>query len=204
MPIRQIQQIDEEHCGPAVLQMLLESVGVIAGQHVITEMAGVEDIIAEHGVRVDQLALACNQIAPQVQFWYKYKANVQDLKVVLDKGYGVGVEWKGLFYESEEEEEADGDYGHYAIVEHIDFEYAEIILVDPYKDFYGKRRLLPLDMFIRRWWDTNELTDPVTNRKYEIKDEQVMFMVTPLNEEFPPENKFKRFSATDFETWYRE
>jgi len=54
--LRWIQQITENHCGPAVLQMLLENIGVNASQQEITEAAGATHTIETLGTRVDQLA----------------------------------------------------------------------------------------------------------------------------------------------------
>ena len=54
--LRWIQQITENHCGPAVTQMLLENIDVHVTQEVITEAAGVTHTIETLGTRVDQLA----------------------------------------------------------------------------------------------------------------------------------------------------
>ena len=197
MSFPHIQQISESHCAAAVLQMLLNVLGEDVTQQEITFAAEVEDTIEEHGMRVDQIALACTRIAPHLQFWYKYKSTLDDLRVVLNKGYGVGVEWQGLFYDSEEEEKEDGDYGHYSIVSHIDEDKQLVIIVDPYKDFVSQDRIFPIDFFLRRWWDTNEHTDPITGRKRLVEDVRLMFFVTFQGEEFPDHHGFKRFSWID-------
>src|SRR5574339_311327 len=96
--LRRIQQSTENHCGPAVIQMLLENIGVNATQEEITEAAGATHTIETHGTRVDQLAKAVDQLAPDARLWYKEKATLEDLEYVLDVcKFPVGVEWQGLF-----------------------------------------------------------------------------------------------------------
>src|SRR5512146_764680 len=82
--LRRIEQISENHCGPAVLQMLLENIGVEASQEAITEAAGAARHIARYGTRVDQLAKAVHLLAPGARLWYKEHATVEDLVHVLD------------------------------------------------------------------------------------------------------------------------
>src|SRR5512140_980460 len=91
--LRIIQQISEHHCGPAVIQMLLENIGITASQEQITAAAGAADTIARNGTRVDQLARAVHDLAPDARLWYKEKASLRDLKYVLEEAkYPAGVE----------------------------------------------------------------------------------------------------------------
>lgn len=197
MRFRQFIQISESHCGPAVLQMLLDAIGVTAHQDDITRAAGAEHTIEEHGTRVDQLALACSRVAPQTQFWYKYHASLDDLRYLLGRGYIVGVEWQGLFYDSEDEEEDDGEYGHYSVITHLDEDRQAFIIVDPYKDFSNQSRIFSVSMFLRRWWDTNDITDQYTGQKRVVKDTRLLFFVTPLGEYFPPERNFRPYASME-------
>lgn len=196
MQVRRIQQISEHHCGPAVIQMLLNALGVFSTQEEITRRAGAETTIDELGTRIDQLAQASKVIAPQMQFWYKYHASLDDIRYLLRRGYAVAVEWQGLFYQSEEEEQEEAeegdDHGHYSIITYIDDENHLLIIVDPYKDFAGQDRIFEISKFLPRWWDINEVIDPYTNKKIIIRDEQALFFITPQNEEFPPELGFQR------------
>ena len=57
MQVHQITQISEAHCGAAVLQMLLETMGVTTDQNTIVAAARAEDSIEEHGLRVDQIEI---------------------------------------------------------------------------------------------------------------------------------------------------
>lgn len=183
--LRRIQQITENHCGPAVIQMLLENIGVNVSQEEITEAAGATRTIETHGTRIDQLAKAVHELAPIAKLWYKEHASVEDLEYVLDEcKYPVGVEWQGLF---EDMDDDDDDYGHYSIVAHIDKVKDEIIVVDPYKDFVDQSRIVKMSLFVNRWWDFNEVKDPETGEKEFKKDEQLFFLVTPLSVAFPAE-----------------
>src|SRR5512146_2199229 len=183
--LRRIEQITENHCGPAVIQMLLENIGVNATQEEITEAAGATQTIASHGTRVDQLAKAVRQLAPIAKLWYREKASAEDLEYVLnDWKFPVAVEWQGLFADMDDDEY---DYGHYSIVVHIDKLKDEVIVVDPYKDFVDQRRIVRMNLFLSRWWDFNEVKDLQTGEKFFRKDERLFFVVTPLNVVFPVE-----------------
>lgn len=183
--LRWIQQITENHCGPAVLQMLLENVGVDISQQELTEAAGATKTIETHGTRVDQLARAVQQLVPIARLWFKEKASLDDLSYVLEEAkYPVGVEWQGLF---EDMDDDDDDYGHYSIIAHIDYAKGELIVVDPYKDYVNQNRIIRISTFLERWWDYNEVKDPQTGEKVFKKDEQLFFVVVPLAVSFPTE-----------------
>ena len=51
--LRWIEQISESHCGPAVVQMLLENIGVDASQEAITEAAGATPVDFAYAVHSD-------------------------------------------------------------------------------------------------------------------------------------------------------
>ena len=183
--LRWIQQITENHCGPAVLQMLLENIGVNASQQEITEAAGATHTIETLGTRVDQLAKAVQELVPIARLWYKEKAKLDDILYVLEEAkYPVGVEWQGLF---EDMDGDDDDYGHYSIIAHIDQAKDELIVVDPYKDYIDQNRIIRISTFQDRWWDFNEVKDPQTGEKSFKKDEELFFVVVPLALTFPAE-----------------
>lgn len=189
--LRRIQQITENHCGPAVIQMLLENIGVNVSQEEITEAAGATHTIEAHGTRVDQLAKAVHELAPIAKLWHKEKASVEDLGYVLEEcKFPVGVEWQGLF---EDMDDDDDDYGHYSIIAHIDQGKDEIIVVDPYKDFVDQSRIVKMSLFVSRWWDFNEVKDPQTGEKQFKKDEQLFFVVVPLSIAFPAELRMQSY-----------
>jgi hypothetical protein len=183
--LRWIQQITENHCGPAVIQILLENLGLQVTQEAITEAAGATWTIASHGTRVDQLAKAVHQLTENARLWYKEKAGMEDLEYVLDVcKFPVGVEWQGLFDDMDDDDE---DYGLYSIISHIDRARDELIIVDPYKDFVDQNRIIRISTFLQRWWDFNEVVDPQTGEKAAKKDEQLFFVVVPRDASFPVE-----------------
>ena len=189
--LRRIEQITENHCGPAVTQMLLENIGVNVSQEEITEAAGATHTIETHGTRVDQLARAVQELAPIAKLWYREKASVEDLEYVLNEcKFPVGVEWQGLFEDMDDDDE---DYGHYSIIAHIDTVKDEIIIVDPYKDFVDQSRIVNMSLFLNRWWDFNEVKDPETGEKEFKKDEQLFFVIAPLSMAFPAELGMQSF-----------
>jgi hypothetical protein len=189
--LRWIEQITENHCGPAVIQMLLENIGVNATQAEITAAAGATHTIETHGTRVDQLSKAVHQLASDATLWYKEKGTPEDLEYVLEVcKFPVGVEWQGLFGDVDEE---DDDYGHYSIISHIDKWKDELIVVDPYKDFVDQNRILKISLFLNRWWDYNEVKDPETGEKIFKKDEQLFFVVAPRTVPFPVELGMQAF-----------
>jgi ABC-type bacteriocin/lantibiotic exporter with double-glycine peptidase domain len=187
--LRRIKQISEHHCGPAVVQMLLENIGVKASQREITRAAGAERTIARNGTRVDQLARAVQELAPGAKLWYKEFASEQDLLYVLEQcKFPVGVEWQGMFEDDLGLDEDDsGDYGHYSIIAHIDQAKGELIVMDPYKDFADRNRIIKTSTFLRRWWDYNEIKDPQTGKRTYKKDEQLFFVIAPREVSFPLE-----------------
>lgn len=201
MQLNKFTQISDVHCGPAVIQMLLDGVGLTVSQEEITRAAGAEYTIKEHGTRVDQLALATARLAPQMKFWYKYNSSIDDIRTILRMGYGVGVEWQGLFYSTEEEEAEDYDddeeldSGHYSVISYLDEEQQQLIIVDPYKAFVHQDRIISLSTFHRRWWDINEVTNPYTGAKQEVKDERLLFFIKPAEEIELVKQGFKLYSS---------
>lgn len=198
MYIHQVTQISESHCGAAVLQMLLETMGVTTDQRIIAEAARVENTIEEHGMRIDQIATACNRIAPHLAFWYKYYSSLEDIKYLLQKNIAIGIEWQGLFYKSLEEEaeesKEEADYGHYSVISFYDEELQQLVIVDPYKDFANQNRVFNLDTFLERWWDTNEIKDEYTGKTEIVEDNRLLFFLTTNEEEIPEEMGFKQFN----------
>jgi hypothetical protein len=172
-------QISEYHCGPAVVQLLLENLGISKSQEEITDAAGATKTIYKEGTRVDQLALAVHMIAPHFSFYFKDHATLEDIKALLHTyDLPVAVEWQGMFGE-ELEDDDDTDYGHYSVVTTIDIDKNEMIIVDPYKDFVSADRIIKIDEFLHRWWDINEYIEVTTGLKKGIKDEQLLFIIAP-------------------------
>jgi hypothetical protein len=179
-------QIGESHCGPAVIQMLLDNLGIEVTQEAVAEAGEASDLIEEKGMRVDQLNRAVRQIAPQTCFWYKDHSTIEELvQIVTDYDYPVGIEWQGLFEDTLEDETQDGDYGHYSVVTMADLKTQKLVIVDPYKDFRSQDRIFTFEFFISRWWDVNDFPDSQTGKDHLIEDRQMMFIITPEEETFP-------------------
>lgn len=190
--LRRIKQIDEVHCGPAVLQMLLAHIGIEKTQDEITRAAKAEQTIEELGTRPDQLAQAVQILAPQAQLWVKEYTTAEELEALVKQfQYPVGVEWQNLFYDSIEEEsdDTDGkpqnyDFGHYSIVSHVDVEADEVVMIDPYFLFRDDYRYFSLQWFLSRWWDVNQIKDAHGHYQYK-RDERLCFLVTLKGMPFP-------------------
>jgi hypothetical protein len=190
--MKRISQITDSHCGPAVIQMLLSNVDVSATQEDVALAAGVKDVIEMHGTRVDQLAQAVKTLAPEMQFWYKEHATLDDVYTLVDRyQYPVAVEWQGVF-EDEGEEDPEPDYGHYSVITHVDPEKDVLVIVDPYRDYVQQDRVFGLKEFDERWYDFNMAPDPATGKERLVTDDHMLFIVTPRAAQFPAEIGLKR------------
>lgn len=179
-------QISESHCGPAVIQMLLHNLGIEVTQEEVVDAGGASELIEQLGMRVDQLNLAVRRLAPQTCFWYKDHSTIEELvQIVSDYDYLVGIEWQGVFEDTLEDETQDGDYGHYSVVKMADSKSRNLVIVDPYKDFRSQDRIFTFEFFMSRWWDTNDVPDPLTRTSRLFEDRQMMFVITPKEVTFP-------------------
>jgi hypothetical protein len=202
----QFMQISESHCGPAVIQMLLSRLGVEVTQQAVAEAGGAANLIDMNGMRVDQLALAVHRLAPQLMFYYKDHSSIAELvHIVNDYHTPAGVEWQGIFDDDEEdeedeEEEADeeesgglledgeseeSDYGHYSLVVKADRRKSQLIITDPYKDYFSQARVFDFALFDERWYDYNEVPDPLSGATVLVKDDHLLFVVVPRSVAFP-------------------
>jgi hypothetical protein len=179
--------------------MLLANLDIEVSQEAVAEAGGATELIELNGMRVDQLARAISSLAPQVTFWWKDHASIEDL-VTLIKQYEfpAGVEWQGVFEEDDEEkgenpltsenaETGDTDYGHYSIVTYIDPEKGQLIIADPYKDYIAQARIFTITEFEHRWYDWNETLDPITGKTVLMEDFHMLFIIAPKDVQFPKE-----------------
>ena len=203
------KQISESHCGPAVIQMQLSLHGLDVRQEQVAEAGGASSLIEMNGMRVDQLARAVRRLAPHLRFYYKERATLDDLvRIVADYRYPVGVEWQGVFEDEDaarydransawkpsppespllplDSESSDSDYGHYSLVTGVNRRKRLLTVADPYKDFYSRARIFDFDLFDRRWYDYNEVPDPVTGGVRLVMDDHLMFVITRPGALFP-------------------
>lgn len=185
-------QITESHCGPAVVQMLLSNLNIKASQRRIAVAAGVVKRIRKYGVRIDQIVKALDKLNVNAVLWYKKKSSIEDIIRLNELNYPVGIEWQGMFYEKEEEEEPGYDYGHYSIVTRVDRIKKELIMVDPYKDFAHQDRIMDIEKFKKRWRDENEIRDTKSGRKRIVRDDQLLFIITNKGDTKPKDLGLKR------------
>lgn len=179
--LKRIRQISAVHCGPAVLSMLLSHCGSEINQEALVEAARVRQSLEKYGMTVLEMAEAVRNVAPQLKLWYKQGTTIEDVSSIIElHGYPVGIEWQGVFYEDEDE-----DNGHYSIITHIDKVNKIIMISDPYDRFAGTDRSFHIDEFETRWWDDNEVFDPAIGERRNVRDERMIFIVTPANETFP-------------------
>ena len=221
-------QISESHCGPAAVQMMLSNLGIEVSQEQVAEAGGVTSLITMNGMRIDQMALAVRQLAPQAVFYYKDHATITELvRIVTDYRHPVGVEWQGVFEDEDAAQldrankfyhpnkmvsaqpstgtgqeglERNGetentDYGHYSLVVHASRRRKEIIIADPYKDFFSQARIFGFQEFETRWYDYNEVIDPASGRAKLVEDYHLLFVIARWNILFP-----KRMGLRTFES----
>jgi len=216
-------QISESHCGPAVIQMLLSNLGVEVSQEEVAESGGATNLIEVNGMRVEQLARAVQLLAPKVLFYYKDHTSIEELaRVVHDYRYPVGVEWQGLFEDEADpqplkrplerqtgelepasmiptglladSESENNDYGHYSLVVRADRRTRQLIIADPYKDYFSQARIFGFSAFDRRWYDYNEVPDPISGQPVLVEDDHLLFVVVRRNVWFPRWMGMRHFS----------
>jgi hypothetical protein len=85
----------------------------------------------------------------------------------------------------EDSESEDEDYGHYSLVVRAYRRRRELMIADPYKDYFSQARVFSFDWFESRWYDYNERPDPVTGQPVLVEDYHMLFMVAPRSVLFP-------------------
>ncbi len=179
--LKRIQQSTNSHCGPAVLEMLTGYIGKDIPQQRYVDILNIGEKLKTHGMTVAEMGEALKLLDPTLRLWYKQNSRIEDIyRLNTDYNYPVGIEWQGIFYQY-----SDGDDGHYSVVTGLDLTSLKIYIADPYEVFAGKDRTIKLGRFIPRWWETNEIIDPVSNKKNIVEDIRMMFIVTHAHEDFP-------------------
>lgn len=179
--LKRIRQISAVHCGPAVLSMLLSHCGSEINQEALVDAADVRHSLEQYGMTVSEMGDAVKKVAPQLTLWYKKGTTIEEVATIIDlHKYPVGIEWQGVFYEDEDE-----DNGHYSIITNIDKVNKIISIADPYDRFAGTDRSFHIEEFETRWWDENDIYDPAIGERRSIRDERMVFIVTPKGESFP-------------------
>ena len=174
--MRRVKQITSYHCGPAVLTSLYSNFGVKASQKGIVASLRAQNKIKNYGLSIKDLARASKIVGKGVfSFWKKASGRISDLDTIVNRyKYPVAVEWQGVFYEDEDE-----DNGHYCIVTRVDKNAGTLRISDPYMKFAGVDRKFEISAFFKRWWDENTVKGRV------LRDNRVMFVITPKGESWP-------------------
>lgn len=181
--MKRVKQITESHCGPAVLEMLCNNLGLSIDQDEFVQIIGIEHKLKEYGMLISEMSRAVAKLDLGVKFWYKENSNLNDIKVLLNEyKLPVGVEWQGIFYQY-----ADDDDGHYSVVTHIDSVNNIIMIADPYDGFAGSDRQFHIREFQDRWWDENEIYDPITGKRSAVLEERMIYIITPEDAKYPEE-----------------
>jgi predicted double-glycine peptidase len=177
-----VKQITSSHCGPAVLTALYSNLGVKTSQKGIVASLRAQNKIKKFGLSVKDLVRASRIVGKGAfSFWKKSNGKISDLDLIVNKyKYPVAVEWQGVFYEEEDE-----DNGHYSIVTKVDKKVGTLRISDPYSHFAGVDRKFKIKDFEKRWWDENEISVSGTSRKRLIVDNKVMFTIVPKGQSWP-------------------
>lgn len=174
--MKRVKQITVFHCGPAVLEALFSFLGFKISQKAVEKSLRADKKIKRVGLSVKDLARGANALGKgEYLFWRKANSNISDLDAIVNKyKYPVGVEWQGVFYEFEDE-----DNGHYGVVTKVDRDAGYLRIADSFHAFIGVDRKFKIGFFLRRWWDTNIIKGRT------IKDRKMMFVITPKDSVFP-------------------
>lgn len=186
-----VTQQTGSHCGPAVLQLLYSHYKQSFSQDQIVRAAENIKKIKKNGTQPAQLAKAVSKLTPDMQFWFKQLTKMSDLDALVNTYHiPVGINWKGLFYNSIEEEQMvqrRGDRGHYSVVIGVDLAENTITIQDTYEEFAQKPRTFPLDWFKKRWKDSTEDLNELTGKEEVIATRRFAFIIAPKDASFPLE-----------------
>jgi len=193
--VKMESQQTDSHCGPAVIRVLLERFGVDVTQDQVVESARVKSKIIRYGMTPAQMAKAVRRLAPGYRLWFKSEATINDmLRWVKEYKIPVGINWQGLFYDTVEEEKLKSpfdDHGHYSIVIDINPEKDQIVIADPYSEYWQKPRVKSYSWFKTRWWDKDILVNKKRGYKKILETQRLAFVILPKNSDMARKLKFE-------------
>lgn len=174
--MERISQASSSHCGPAVLASIYSFFGVKVSQRSIVASLRAQNKIKTFGFNMHDMEKAAKIVSKgKFNFWHKTNAKVSDLDLAINKYKSpVGVEWQGVFYEDEDE-----DNGHFSIITKIEKSKGYLRMADPYYKFAGVDRKFRIKEFEKRWWDENII------KGRNLHDKRVMFVITPKGVMWP-------------------
>lgn len=181
--LARISQASASHCGPAVLASLYSFLGVKISQRSIVVSLRAQNKIKSLGLNMHDMERASKIIGKSAfSFWRKTNAKISDLDLAVNKyKCPVGVEWQGVFYEDEDE-----DNGHFSIITKIDKKRDFLRIADPYYKYAGVDRKFKIKEFEIRWWDENII------KGRNLHDKRVMFVITPKSDSWPKKLGMKK------------
>jgi hypothetical protein len=187
--MKRVKQIDVYSCGPAALSALFSFLGIKVSQKRVIASLRAQNKIKSIGLNVKDLARAVNAVGKrEFVFWKKTGGRISDLETIINKyKFPVGVEWQGVFYEDEDE-----DNGHYGIITVVDKKAGYLRMADSFSKFVGVDRRFRIKDFEKRWWDQNEVRVSGTSKRRVLTDRQMMFVITPKNVSWPKKLGMKK------------
>lgn len=191
-------------CGPAVIQMMLSSLGIDKSQREISDAYAAYEVVMKEGIPLKGLAKSIKSLGLDVTVWQKYNSSVDDITKLIETGIPVGFDWQGIFDHDEYGDEywnfksrwktwwevkrgipqLSGDQGHYCIALEVNNEKGFLRFADPYGHYAGKDRFVALWEFEERWWDDRLDKDDQGN-VIRVLEEKLIFVVTKKEDEFP-------------------
>lgn len=196
--LARIRQLNGSYCGPATIEILLSHFGIQTDQETVVEAGSTKQDVLNNGMSVEMLAKAVKQISPDMSFWVKRGASLDDLTtMVREYNYPVGVDWQGIFENAEYDDLVDspdqtepessptlGDEGHYSVITDVDTRQNQVVMRNPYGHFSEKDQFQPIPTFLDRWWDDREDTLPDGTKKY-VNENKLMFVIVPKTVRLP-------------------
>ncbi|HCQ31632.1 TPA: hypothetical protein DIU27_04610 [Candidatus Collierbacteria bacterium] len=189
------------YCGPAVMQMLVSSLGLSMDQETLIDACKARKTVMREGIPLNDLSKGLQEMYPELDVWWKSEATIEDIQNLLDNGYFVGVDWQGIFsgdeYGDDEVNkwgdfwnkiigapEVKGEQGHYCVALEVNKKKGYLRFADPYGHYAGKDRFVALWEFEERWWDDRIGKDEKGKKTY-VLESKLMFLVTKKGDEFP-------------------
>lgn len=189
-------QITDSHCGPAVVKALLGYNGIQVTQDQVVEASKSKSRLNKHGMGPAQISLAVDQLSKGLKFLYKQDATSRDLeRLIKFHKLPVVVNWQGLFYNSAKDEKKHklktAEYGHYSVVVDINPKKDEIVIDDPYREYFEIPRVFSYKWFKTRWFDRDEIFDKKKRLKKVISTKKLLFIIVPQDVKLPEDLDFK-------------
>ncbi|KKU33034.1 hypothetical protein A3K29_05155 [Candidatus Collierbacteria bacterium RIFOXYB2_FULL_46_14] len=189
------------YCGPAVMQMLVSSLGLSLDQEAIVDACKARDTVQRLGLPLVDLAKGLRKIYPELMVWQKEDSSVEDIHKLLEAGYIVGVDWQGIFNSDEYGDDAvnkwsdfwnkitgvpeiKGEQGHYCVALEVNKKKGYLRFADPYGHYAGKDRFVALWEFEERWWD-DRIGKDARGKKIYVLEKRLIFVVAKKGDQKP-------------------